>query len=81
MDTDDAITGAITGASSVQVIPFGSKGARALVFPTGMAVVLRTPADCDAVIKAAALAKKDIPVDHWPVYYGRALAGNPDGAA
>lgn len=76
---DDTITGPQSG--TVRVIPVGTRGARALVFPGGMSVVLRTRADCDEVIKAACAAKNDIPVDYWLSLYGPALAANPDGAA
>ena len=75
----DTFTG--TGTGAIQVVPYGSKGARALVFPSGMTVILTSAADCDEVIKAAVAAKLDLPVDHWPALYGPFLGGNPDGAA
>ena len=116
----------ITSIRDIRVEPYGTQGGCLLDFGR-VGVVVRTPADCDELIKAAVTAKTgmtagepaacgawiatdghrtwycqyppghdgdhgprpgeepeplpDEPVEFWPSLTGRALAGNPDGAA
>lgn len=73
-------TQVVTSARDIRVVPVGTHGARALIFPGDVVLLLGSPADCDEVIKAAVAAKQAMPVDYWPSLYGRVMAG-PDGAA